>query len=335
MNNMNKRDRLEATIAGEAVDRPAVALWRHWPGDDQIAEELARSTLDFQRALDFDFIKVSPASNYCIADWGAQSRLVGNLEGTREWGDRVIQRPEDWTKLRVLDPRIGMLGGSRRALDLIGKEVGAEVPFIQTIFNPLAQAKNLAGARLFSDLRQHPDMVKIGLEAIAETTIRYIEEIRSTGIAGIFLALQHATYDLLTEAEYREFGCPYDLRLLQATDGLWFNLLHVHGNNIMFDLVADYVQDAPVHAINWHDQETAPSLAAGKERFSGAVVGGIHRGEAMLRGTPDDVRAEVRTAIEETEGRRVIIGTGCVTFIVSPFSNIRAAREAVEIHGAN
>ena len=34
---------------------------------------------------------------------------------------------------------------------------GEEVPFIQTIFNPLSQAKNLAGARLLSDIRQHPE----------------------------------------------------------------------------------------------------------------------------------------------------------------------------------
>ena len=43
MSSMNKRERLEATVAGEPVDRVAVALWRHWPGDDQRAEDLARS----------------------------------------------------------------------------------------------------------------------------------------------------------------------------------------------------------------------------------------------------------------------------------------------------
>jgi uroporphyrinogen decarboxylase len=56
---MTKRERLEATVAGEPVDQVAVALWRHWPGDDQRAEDMARSTLDFQRLFDFDFIKVT------------------------------------------------------------------------------------------------------------------------------------------------------------------------------------------------------------------------------------------------------------------------------------
>jgi len=325
MSTMSKRERLEATVAGRPVDRVAVALWRHWPGDDQRAEDLARATLDFQQTYDFDFIKVTPSSNYCLADWGAESRWVGNQEGTREWGRPVIQQPEDWTRLRVLDPTRGLLDEVRRALGIIGREVGEEAPFIQTIFNPLAQAKNLAGERLLADLRQQPAAVKAGLETITETTIRFIEAVRGTGVAGIFLALQHASYDLLTEAEYREFGRPYDLRILAAAEGLWFNLLHLHGTNVMFDVVADY----PAQAINWHDQETPPSLAEALNRFPGALVGGLRQWETMLRGDPNQVRAEVQAAIAETGGRRLIVGTGCVTPITAPVGNIRAAREAV------
>jgi uroporphyrinogen decarboxylase len=226
----------------------------------------------------------------------------------------------------VLDPTTGLLDEVRWALSVIGAEVGEEVPFIQTIFNPLAQAKNLAGPRLLADLRQHPGAVKDGLETITQTIIRFIEVARESGMAGIFLALQHATYDLLTEAEYREFGRPYDLRILEAAEGLWFNVLHLHGTNVMFNLIADY----PVQAINWHDQETPPSLREAMDHFPGALVGGLRQWETMLRGTPDWVHAEVQSAIEETGGRRLIVGTGCVTFITSPVGNIRAAREAVE-----
>ena len=326
MKRMSKRERLEATVAGEAVDRPAIAFWRHWPGDDQRAGELARSTLDFQRAYDLDFIKCMPASNYCLLDWGAESRYLGHEEGVRAWGRRVIQQPEDWLRLPILDVRRGMLGESLRALSLIGRAVGEEVPFVQTVFSPLAQAKNLAGERLLADLRQHPEAVRAGLETIAETTVRYIEAARATGIAGIFLALQHATYDLLSEAEYREFGRPYDLRLLAAAQGLWFNVLHLHGDHLMFDLVADY----PVQAINWHDRETPPSLQEALGRFPGALIGGLHRLETMVRGTPEEVQAEVQEALEQTAGRRLIVGTGCVLFLTTPLSNLRAAREAVE-----
>jgi uroporphyrinogen decarboxylase len=326
MHRMNKRERLQATIAGEPVDRPAVALWRHWPGDDQRAVDLARSTLDFQHTYDFDFVKCMPSSNYCIADWGATSRWIGNEEGTREWGPRVIEQPDDWARLAVLDPYRGSLAEACRAMELISQGLEEGTPFIWTIFNPLAQAKNLAGPLMIPHLREHPDAFKAGLEVITASTVRFVEAAHGSGIAGIFLALQHATYELLSEAEYREFGRPYDLRILQATEGLWFNVLHLHGSKVMFDCVCDY----PVQAINWHDQETPPSLAEALPRFPGAVMGGLHRVETMLRGTPAQVQAEAQTGIKATGGRRLVLGTGCVMQVNTPLSNILAARTVVD-----
>lgn len=323
---MSKRDRLEATFAGQSVDRPAVALWRHWPVDDQSGEQLARATLDFQRLYDFDFIKVTPSSNYSVAGYGAETWWEGNQEGTRVWGPRVIQAPEDWTRLRPLDPREGLLGEVIKANRLIGQAVGGEVPFIQTIFNPLSQAKNLAGPRLLADLRQHPDAVKAGLATITASITRFVEILKETGAAGIFLAVQHASYDLLTQTEYREFCEPLDRQILAATEGMWFNLVHLHGLNVMFDLVADY----PVQLINWHDVETPPSLAEAMVRTDKALCGGLRQWETMLRGTPEAVKAEAGAAIAATGGRRFVLGTGCVTPITAPVGNILAARQAVE-----
>ena len=326
MTTLTKRQRLEAAFAGEAVDRPPVALWRHWPVDDQYGDQLARATLDFQRTYDFDFIKITPSSNYCVAGYGAESYWEGNQEGTRSWGPPVIQKPEDWTRLKPLEPRTGLLGEVLKANQAIGQAVGEEVPFIQTIFNPLSQAKNLAGPRLLSDIRQHPEAVKAGLAVITESMIRFIEALKSTGTAGIFLALQHATYDLLTEAEYREFCQPLDLQILAATERMWFNLIHLHGTEVMFDLVANY----PAQVINWHDVETPPGLSEAMGRTSMALCGGLRQWETMLRGTPADVQTEANAAMTATGGRRFILGTGCVTPITAPTCNILATRKAVE-----
>lgn len=324
---MNKRERLEATIHGAPVDRIAVSLWRHWPGDDYRPEDLAAATVAFQRQYDFDFIKVTPASSFCIEDWGAQTRWVGNEEGTRDYIAYSIAQPEDWAKLKLLDPRRGALGRQIHCLELIHEAVGDEVPFIQTIFSPLAQAKNLVGEEaLIVHLRRYPDALHTGLETITQTTIRFIEAIKPTGIAGIFYAIQHASYSLLSEAEYNLFGAPYDLRILAAASDLWFNVLHLHGTDVMFDLVSDY----PVHVINWHDRETPPSLREGQARFPGAVLGGLRQVDTLVRGTPAQIQAEAAEAIAQTGGRRFILGTGCVTPIITPTSNIRAAREVVD-----
>ena len=74
MAQMTKRERLSATINGQEVDRIAVALWRHFPGDDQRPADLAESQLTWQAQYDWDFIKVSPASSFRVVDWGIQTR---------------------------------------------------------------------------------------------------------------------------------------------------------------------------------------------------------------------------------------------------------------------
>jgi uroporphyrinogen decarboxylase len=327
---MYKRERLEATICGEATDRPPVALWRHFPGDDQDPIELAASTVAFQRQYDFDFIKVTPASSFCVRDWGVEDRWLGNEEGTREYVQSAVHSPEDWYKLQPLDPERGALGAQLHCLSCIHEEVGDTVPFIQTIFNPLSQAKNLAGKQeLLAHLREYPEAVRAGLEVITETTARFIEAGRKRGIAGIFLASQHASYELLSEGEYQEFGVLFDRRLLEAADGLWLNVLHLHGVRIMFELLSSY----PVQVFNWHDRETPPSLSEGQARVQGAVLGGLRQWETLRRGAPDAVRREAHDALRQTGGQRFILGTGCVTPITAPWANLRAARETVEQKG--
>jgi uroporphyrinogen decarboxylase len=325
---LSKRARLEKTIAGEAVDRVPVALWRHWPGDDQRAADLAESTLEFQRRYDFDFVKITPASSFCLTDYGVQDRWVGSLEGTREYTKRLIERSLDWTRMRVLDPTRGALGRQLECVRLIVDGLQGETPAIQTIFSPLAQAKNLAGQeRLLNHMRTAPDRVHTALNTLTDTTLRFMDELARTGLDGIFYAIQHASYNVLSEEEDRTFGRPYDLRILEAlSDKWWFNVLHLHGDAPMFDLVSDY----PVQALNWHDRETQPDLATGKTKFAGAVCGGLSRWEPMHNGTPAQVREQARQAIEQTGGNRFILATGCVTMITSPLSNIRAARAIVD-----
>jgi uroporphyrinogen decarboxylase len=327
---MTKRDRLLAAIAGQTADRPPIALWRHFPGDDQRAKDLAAAQIAFQRRYDFDLMKVSPASSFCLEDWGVKDRYMGSLEGTREYLHHPVASPDDWRRLPVLDPTQGALGRQLGCLEMVGEELRQEpdeAPFIQTIFSPLAQAKNLAGPeRMLTLMRQNPDAFKAGLETITQTVIAFLKAAKGTGMAGIFYAVQHARYALMSEAEYREFGEPYDRRILEHLDGTWFNMLHIHGQDIMFDLLTDY----PVQAINWHDQETPPSLGAALNRTDKVLVGGLGRIETMMRGTPDDVRAKVADAVAQTEGKRFILGVGCVTMIVTPWGNITAARRAVE-----
>jgi uroporphyrinogen decarboxylase len=319
-------DRMQACLDGEVVDRPPVALWRHFPVDDQTPDGLAAATLAFQRSYDFDLVKVTPASSFCLKDWGVVDEWRGMPEGTRNYTKTIINFPEDWERLPVITPEKEHLAAQLACLRLITKELGEETPAIQTIFSPLSQAKNLAGRdRLMVHLRRYPQAVHNGLKIITETTLQFLEAAKKTGIAGVFYAVQHAQYGILSEAEYQEFGRSYDLQLLEAVEDLWLNMLHIHGVNVMFDQFSDY----PVSVINWHDRETPPSLGEAKQRFPGALCGGLQRIHTMVMGTPEDVALEARQALETTGGRKFILGAGCVMPVIAPHGNILAARMSV------
>jgi len=324
---MDHKQRMEACISGQKVDRPPVALWRHFPVDDQSPQDLARSIVFFQNTYDFDFVKITPASSYCLKGYGSLDEWRGSPEGTREYTNRPVNKPEDWLNLPRLSPLDGSLGATLEAVRLIRGQIDANTPVIQTIFDPLSQAKNLAGNdTLIAHLRLHPQAVMAGLNRILENTLAFIEECKKMQIDGIFFAIQHAQAQLLELEEFRSFVLLFDREILDAVKGLWLNLVHIHGKNIYFDAVSSL----PAAILNWHDQETVPSLAEGKERFSGAVCGGLKQWSTLAYQSPAVVTAEAQKAIESTHGERFILGTGCVLPIIAPHANILAVRNAVE-----
>ena len=69
----------------------------------------------------------------------------GHTEGTRQYIKRIIHDPRDWERLPALDPTAPHLAAQLDCLRFIRAELGPDTPLLQTIFSPLAQAKNLAG----------------------------------------------------------------------------------------------------------------------------------------------------------------------------------------------
>jgi uroporphyrinogen decarboxylase len=221
------------------------------------------------------------------------------------------------------------LAGQLYCLRLLKKNLNPETPIIQTIFNPLSQAKNLAGNEtLLAHLREHPEAVLKGLDTIAKTTKKFIEAARETGIDGIFYAIQHAQADILDLNEYKTFELPYDQQVLEATDDLWCNMLHLHGKDVFFSLLRLF----NFQIVNWHDRETYPSLAEAKTLFKGTLCGGL-RQETLVLEDQAKVKEEAEDAIQQTKGRHFILGTGCVVPVTAAHGNIMAALKSAATGG--
>ena len=79
---------------------------------------------------------------------------------------------------------------------------------------------------------------------------------------------------MISEANYREFGVPYDEVDIESAQTGWFNVIHMHGEDVMFELLKDY----SVTALNWHIGETSPLLSDyAKTLGRKPVLGGLRR----------------------------------------------------------
>lgn len=326
MPKMSKWERVEAALLGEAVDRLPVSLWQHFPERDQTAEALADSTLAWQARYGNDFIKFMPPGDYATIDWGLTSDYRGGTGGTRETTHYPVTTIDDWRKIVPISVETGMHRAVIEAAERADARLGGAVPLLQTIFSPLTITMKLSDGRVLDHLRRRPDIVHEALAAITTVTRAMTAATLQRGASGIFFATQCATTDLMSMEEYEEFGARYDRQVLAEAAASRFTMLHIHGERIMFEQLMTY----PVHAINWHDRRTAPSLAEG-ERLSGkCTIGGIDE-QQIAAMTPDAVAAQARDAVATTGGRHMMVGPGCVVPITTAPETvatvIRAVRE--------
>ena len=285
-------------LARGPVDRPPVAFWRHVPDVDHDPGKLAAAMLDFHRRFDLDLIKLMSSGVYCVEDWGCRVAYTGEPNGAKRCTAHAVQQASDWTRLAPLDPGAGALGRELEALRLIVRDRDDDAPVLHTIFSPLTIARKLAGDRLAQDLAATPEPVLAALGVITRTVVRYAAAALEAGADGLFLATQAATAEAFPESAWARAGEPFLTSVVASLAATCpFTLLHAHGKQIYFDKLATLA----VHAINWHDRVTEPSLGEGKRRFAGAVVGGRGRrrdarGDRADRGSRPHRGPRVRAA---------------------------------------
>jgi uroporphyrinogen decarboxylase len=324
---MTKRERVMAALGRRRVDRPPVAFWRHVPHLDHDPRQLATAMLEFHRRFDLDLIKLMSSGVYCVEDWGCDVAYTGEPNGAKRCTRHAVQGPADWASIRPLDPGAGALGRELEALRVTVQGRHDDAPVLHTIFSPLTIARKLAGERLERDLVHSPERVLAAVEIIAHTVARYAAAAMAAGADGLFLATQVANAEAVPESDWARAGEPFLASLVETLAPTCpILLMHLHGQKVYFDKVAAL----PVHAINWHDRLTEPTLGDGKRRFAGAVVGGLDEWQTLRTGSVDEVVRETLEAIAQTQGTGLIVAPGCVLPLDVPDTSLDSVVRTVK-----
>jgi uroporphyrinogen decarboxylase len=332
---MTKRERVMAAVQGKPVDRVPVSFFNHNHTAERSSSTLAQHLLQQNQKFEWDFIKVGLRASYYGEAWGCKYRW--DPEKGPQLEDYVVKSADDFKNLQKLDSTTGVLGDHVRVAKLLGESLKGSVPYVHTIFSPLSIAARLAGA-IYLDpsegdaikhfMRENPEALHHGLSIISQTMADYASEVIRAGADGIFLTTTVWSQDVVTEEEYKIFGKPYDLAVYQAAiqEGATLNVLHICRENIMFDLLSDY----PVQVINYEATSPRnPSLKEALRRTDKALWGGLDHRSILPKGTAEAIIAEVHDALEQTGGRRFILGNGCTSASEVPEANWIAAKEAL------
>ena len=299
-------------MALDVADRPPVGAWGHTYREEWSPDALAAITVERARRFGWDFVKFQPRASTFAEAFGSVYDPSGHSLRAPVLIKPAVPDLEGWRSLELLNRRV--LDEQVDSIGTVARELGRDVPVIQTVFSPITVGGYLVGksqSRVVRELRRSPEIVGPALEKIAQALVDFSKRSVEAGAAGIFYAVSgYAGDKVMKEAVYRDLVFPYDLMVLDSLPpAAWFNVLHLCGSNLNFGLA----RDLPAQAVSWSIHNVGnPSLREGRTIAGRAVMGGLSQRTTLVYGPGARIEAEARAAIEDTKGGRgLLLAPGC------------------------
>jgi len=327
-----KRRFLSALFGGRKGDRPPVGnptsivtlelmekVGIFFPQAHLDAGQMAELAAAGHEILGFDAImpefsvQQEAAALGCEMDWGSPSMMP-------DAKTHPFQKVED-LKIpeNILEkPSLKVV---LEALSLLRRQYGDEVAIIGKVMGPWTISYHMAGTEnflLWSAIE--PDKVRRFLDALKEVTVLFAKAQFQAGADVVVLA-DHATGDLVSPKTYQNFLLPVHKEMVQRIGGPL--ILHICGN--CADRLRLFVEAGfDGYHFEWQVDAREAVKVVNREM---ALVGNIDNPTALYRGTPEDVRKQVRYSVEAGVD---IIAPECAVPLQTPLRNLRAIVEAAQ-----
>ncbi|HYB20822.1 MAG TPA: MtaA/CmuA family methyltransferase [Thermodesulfobacteriota bacterium] len=327
-----KRRFMSALFGGRKGDRPPVGnptsivtleLMKEtgifFPGAHLDPRQMAELAASGHEILGFDSImpeysvQQEAAALGCEMDWGSPSMMP-------DAKTHPFQRVEDLkVPENILEkPSMKVV---LEALRSLRGQYGEEVAIIGKVMGPWTISYHLAGTEnflLWSATDR--DKVRRFLDCLKEVTVLFAQAQFRAGADVVVLA-DHATGDLVSPKTYAEFLLPVHKELVQRIGGPL--ILHICGD--CADRLRMFVEAGfDGYHFEWQVDAREAAKIVNREM---ALVGNVNNPTALLRGTPEDVRRQVRYSIQAGVD---IIAPECAVPLQTPLRNLRAIVEAAQ-----
>ncbi|MFX0030342.1 MAG: uroporphyrinogen decarboxylase family protein, partial [Candidatus Hermodarchaeota archaeon] len=194
-----------------------------------------------------------------------------------------------------------------KAMQFLYNEVEGKVPTMMTVFSPLMVASQI-DPNIIVHFRKDPQLIKEHFKIIISSMTDFTKASLDAGANGIFLATQHFNERLTNEERLELAFKPMKSLIKKTIKKNNFLVLHLHGDNPDYKLATKL----PINAINWHDQQTSPSLSEARQIFKRGLLGGLNAESWKDISDPTEVESMISSVYTNFKGSGLIIAPGCV-----------------------
>jgi [methyl-Co(III) methanol-specific corrinoid protein]:coenzyme M methyltransferase len=325
--NHQKPDRMpcfgaNSTVTYEQMEK----VGAYWPEGHVEAEAMAKQALAAYTVLGFDAVRVPYCQTFeavalgCKRKLGKVRELEGfpgiehpppyNLDDTPEFPDDFLSR--------------GYIPELLKAVEILKKEVGDEVPVIAGIIGPFTIAGSLLDSvPLLKATFKAPDKIPPFLEVAEKAGTMLAKALVEAGADIISCEDMTASPELIAPKSYREFELQYQRRQFEAIPVP--TILHICGN---VDPIVEWMGQTGANILSLEPKASA-KLARQNCGSDIILMGGVDTATTLYMKDPETVKQGCEETIED--GIQ-ILAPGCAVAPGTPMENLLAMVEVAKAH---
>ena len=325
--NHQKPDRMpcfgaNSTVTYEQMEK----VGAFWPEGHVDAEAMAKQALAAYTVLGFDAVRLPFCQTFeavalgCKRKPGKVRELEGfpgiehpppyTLDDTPEFPDDFLSR--------------GYIPELLKAVEILKKEVGDEVPIVAGIIGPFTIAGSLLDSvPILKATFKTPDKIPPFLEVAEKAGTTLAKALVEAGADIISCEDMTASPELIAPKTYREFELEYQRRQFEAIPVP--KILHICGN---VDPIVEWMGQTGADILSLEPKASA-SLARQKCGSDIILMGGVDTATTLFMKDPDTVKE----GCEETIADGIqILAPGCAVAPGTPMENLLAMVEVAKAH---
>jgi uroporphyrinogen decarboxylase len=293
---LTHKERVDRALRGEDLDRPPFTFYHHYKRPTPQLE--AQDHLEFHRTFNTDIVKVMNDFDYPKSATGKWHELKA-LDSPF---------PEQLTTLKIV--RDGLNGDAYFIDTIYGPYMTAMILFrAQPEYSGVGKSEE-AGDKVLGAIhdfqKEHPDQWHTALEAITQSTLNHIRQIKDIGASGALVGIFNAASKFGSVSDYEQYSRPYDKRVFDALADTRLTFLHLH--NLERPYISQFKDlDAPV--IQYSLKTSGIPVSEIRGQFAQTIAGGVDEVD-YEKLTVSEIHKQWTKAREQA-GAKYIAAPGC------------------------